>query len=184
MFALTPTPSSTPSIVLRRFVPLYRILASFAVGVWLTAQPALAQEAVVPVANAEALFSSPDPVLHANKQVAYGIVRDLLESGHWELADKYLTERYLQHNPNAASGRAGVVQFFVNVLKVKPQPIPGKIKTPIVAVLAEGDLVTVVYPRLVTVGDDPSQSYTTTWFDMWRIKDGKADEHWDPATRK
>ena len=20
------------------------------------------------------------------------------------------------------------------------------------------------------------------WFDMWRIKDGKADEHWDPAT--
>jgi len=25
--------------------------------------------------------------------------------------------------------------------------------------------------------------YTTTWFDMWRFKDGKADEHWDPATR-
>ena len=24
---------------------------------------------------------------------------------------------------------------------------------------------------------------TTTWFDMWRFKDGKADEHWDPATR-
>ena len=20
------------------------------------------------------------------------------------------------------------------------------------------------------------------WFDMWRIKDGKADEHWDGAT--
>jgi predicted SnoaL-like aldol condensation-catalyzing enzyme len=26
------------------------------------------------------------------------------------------------------------------------------------------------------------QSYTTTHFDMWRIKDGKADEHWDAAT--
>ena len=29
---------------------------------------------------------------------------------------------------------------------------------------------------------DPARTYTTTWFDMWRFKDGKADEHWDPAT--
>jgi len=25
--------------------------------------------------------------------------------------------------------------------------------------------------------------YTTTWFDMWRFVDGKADEHWDPAIK-
>ena len=30
---------------------------------------------------------------------------------------------------------------------------------------------------------DPSKTYTTTWFDMWRIKDGKADEHWDSAMK-
>jgi predicted SnoaL-like aldol condensation-catalyzing enzyme len=29
---------------------------------------------------------------------------------------------------------------------------------------------------------DPTQTYTTSWFDMFRIKDGKADEHWDSAT--
>ena len=29
---------------------------------------------------------------------------------------------------------------------------------------------------------DATKTYTTTWFDMWRIKDGKADEHWDGAT--
>lgn len=28
---------------------------------------------------------------------------------------------------------------------------------------------------------DPWKTYSTTWFDMWRIKDGKAAEHWDPA---
>ena len=28
----------------------------------------------------------------------------------------------------------------------------------------------------------PGKTYTTTWFDMWRIKDGKADEHWDYGT--
>ena len=134
-------------------------------------------------ADAEALFHSSDPKLDANKQVAYHIVKDLIESGHWEMADKYLTERYLQHNPQAKSGRAGVVYFFTQVRKAKPTPIPAKMKTKIVSVLAEGDLVIVSYPRNHEDASDPSKSYSTTWFDMWRIKDGKADEHWDPATK-
>lgn len=37
-------------------------------------------------ADAEALFTSPDPGLHANKQVAYAIIRELLEAGHWDPA--------------------------------------------------------------------------------------------------
>jgi predicted SnoaL-like aldol condensation-catalyzing enzyme len=146
--------------------------------------PAAAQEAVVGAANADQLFTSADPKLQANKQVAYHIVKDLLEAGHWELADQYLTERYIQHNPNAASGREGVVKFFTEILKVQPKPIPEKLSTPIVSVVAEGDLVIVTYPREIKDEKDPSKSYTTTWFDMWRIKDGKADEHWDPATRQ
>jgi len=58
-----------------------------------------AQDSVVGASDPEALFHSSDPKLDANKQAAYHIVRDLLEAGHWELADKYLTERYIQHNP-------------------------------------------------------------------------------------
>ncbi|RST50396.1 nuclear transport factor 2 family protein [Variovorax sp. MHTC-1] len=142
-----------------------------------------AQEAVTGAADAESLFASSDPKLHANKQVAYRIIRDLLEAGQWQRADEYLTERYVQHNPNAASGRAAVVHYFVSVLKVRPRPIPARIKTPIVAVLAEGDLVTVMYRRVVRDRGDPNRTYTTTWYDTWRIRDGKADEHWDPALR-
>src|SRR5439155_9184291 len=103
--------------------------------------------------------------------------------GHWDLADKYLTERYIQHNPNAASGRAGVVQYFTEVRKVKPLPIPEKMKTKVVSVVADGDLVVVAYVRQLKDAEDSSTSYTTTWFDTWRFRDGKADEHWDPATR-
>ena len=29
----------------------------------------------------------------------------------------------------------------------------------------------------------PTKKYTTTWFDMFRIVDGKIAEHWDPATK-
>ena len=110
-------------------------------------------------------------------------MRDLLEAGHWEQADRWLTERYVQHNPNAASGRAGVVAYFRDVLKVQPKPIPAKLSTPVASVVAEGDLVVVVVVRTLKDPKDPTKSYTTSWFDMWRFVDGKADEHWDGATK-
>lgn len=145
---------------------------------------ASAQEAVVAAVDKEALFTSSDPKLHANKQVAYHIMRDLLEAGHWDKADLYLTERYIQHNPNVASGRDPVVKFFTEVLKVEKKPIPDKLSTPVAFVTAEGDLVTVGIVREEKDPKDPSKTYTTTWYDTWRIVDGKADEHWDSAVRQ
>jgi predicted SnoaL-like aldol condensation-catalyzing enzyme len=141
-----------------------------------------AQDAVTPAPNPEALFTSPDPKLNANKQVAYKIVKELLEAGHWDRAPLYITKRYIQHNPLAASGLDGVMTFFIDVAKVKPKPIPETMQTKVVSVVAEGDLVVVAYVREVKHPKDPSKTYTTTWFDMWRFQDGKADEHWDPAT--
>jgi predicted SnoaL-like aldol condensation-catalyzing enzyme len=142
-----------------------------------------AQEPVVGVANAEALFTSKDPVLHRNKQAAYHIMKDLLEAGHWDKADQFLTKKYIQHNPNAASGLDGVVYYFTQVRKVQPKPVPEKLGTPVASVMAEGDLVMVAVPRVMKDPKDPTKSYTTTWFDMWRFVDGKADEHWDGATK-
>ena len=154
-----------------------------AAGVLLALGRASAQDPVVGAPDAEALFTSKDPALHRNKQAAYHIERDLLEAGHWELADQWLTERYIQHNPNAASGRAGVIAFFTQVLKVQPKPIPEKLSAKVVAVVAEGDYVVVITPRTMKDPKDPTKTYTTSWFDMWRFVDGKADEHWDGATK-
>jgi predicted SnoaL-like aldol condensation-catalyzing enzyme len=142
----------------------------------------LAQEPVVGVtgAQADAMFTSKDPQLNINKQAAYHIMKDLLEANHWELADQWLTAAYHQHNPNVASGRDNVVKFFMSIRK--PSEIPEHLQAKIVAVIAEGDLVIVVTPRELTDPRDPSKKYTTSWFDMWRFKDGKADEHWDGAT--
>ena len=144
---------------------------------------ASAQEAVTAAANPDALFTSTDPALNRNKQAAYHIVKDLLEAGHWSEADKWIAPEYIQHNPLVPSGRDTVVNFFTKVMKVEPKPVPEKMKTPVAAVVAEGDLVTVVYARPLKDPKDPSKTYTTSWFDMWRFKDGKAVEHWDPATK-
>ena len=137
---------------------------------------------VTPHPDPESLFTSPDPKLHANKQVALKIVKELLEAGHWDRAPQYLTKEYIQHNPVASSGLDAVMNYFVNVAKVKPKPIPEKMQTKVVNVTAEGDYVVVSFVREIKNEKDPSKSYTTTWFDMWRFRDGKADEHWDPAT--
>ena len=153
----------------------------FAVSIMLVAFCASAinaQEPVNPAADVEALFKDNDKKLNEMKQVAYHIEKDLLQCNHWDEADKWLTERYIQHNPLVASGRAGVVKFFGSRPKTATCD---KLSAPVVAVLADGDLVTVV--TVADRKDSKGQPYTTTWFDMWRIKDSKADEHWDPMVR-
>jgi predicted SnoaL-like aldol condensation-catalyzing enzyme len=147
----------------------------------LAASPVVAQAPVVGSPNPEALFTSPDPKLHANKQVVLHIMRDLLEANHWEDAPKYLTKEYIQHNPNIASGLDPVMKFFG---KRPSGPIPDakSWRTKIVSVVAENDLVVVGVVRELPDPRAPGKTYTTTWFDMWRIKDGKADEHWDYGT--
>jgi len=135
---------------------------------------------VVAHPDPESLFTSPDPKLNTNKQAALNIVKVLLEAGHWERAPEFLTKEYTQHNPVASSGLDAVVHYFVDIAKVQPKPIPAKMQTKVVAVQAEGDYVTVSYVREMAEPKDPTRKYTTTWFDMWRFKDGKADEHWDP----
>lgn len=143
-----------------------------------TSAPLLAQEPVTGVDDPESLFTDEDPQLHENKQVALHIMRELLQCNYWDQADQWLTERYIQHNPNVESGREGVVEFFSSV--TEPAETCDELETPIVAVLADDDLVTVVWP-LYCEHPDTGEQYTSTWFDMWRIVDGRADEHWDPA---
>jgi len=38
-------------------------------------------------------------------------------------------------------------------------------------------------PRTLQDPKDSTRTYTTSWFDMWRFSNGKADEHWDGATK-
>ncbi len=156
----------------------FRILAGLAAAV--LAGGLHAQEPVTGVAD-ESLFTDSDPLLNTNKQAALHIMRELLQCNHWSDAGNWLTDQYLQHNPNAASGLQGVITFFTQVMSRQPTADCNQLTTPIVAVMAEDDLVTVIIPRTykhpVTGAD-----YTTTWFDTWRFVDGKADEHWDPAT--
>jgi predicted SnoaL-like aldol condensation-catalyzing enzyme len=140
-----------------------------------------AQVAVVPSANHEQLLASPDARLAANKRLVYDFWREVFEAGHMELAEKYMAEGYIQHNPNVPTGRTAFIDFFSK--NVSPGAIQPRIKAPLVAILADGDLVVLVFAREAREPKDPSRRYSTTWFDMFRIEGGKIAEHWDPATK-
>jgi predicted SnoaL-like aldol condensation-catalyzing enzyme len=148
-----------------------------AVTVALFCAPVFAALPVVPAKDQAALLKSNDPKLAANKKIAYDFYRIVLQGRRLDQADKYMREDYIQHNPNADTGIKGFKAYFERL--GGPQPIPDVV-TGLVAIQAEGDYVTLSLVREYT--DAAGQKYTSTWFDMFRIQDGKIAEHWDPAT--
>jgi predicted SnoaL-like aldol condensation-catalyzing enzyme len=92
-------------------------------------------------------------------------------------ADQFFTREYIQHNPNAASGRDAIVQYIRNS---RPQrEIQPTLGFPLISLVAEGDMVVVA---MVTWEDDPEkpgEQYATTHFDMYRVENGLIAEHWD-----
>ena len=142
---------------------------------------AFSQLPVKPLAAQEKLLKSNNKMLTANKKLVYDMWREFLEGGHLEVADKYFDENYMQHNPNAATGRKAVVDFFSKFSK--PKPIVDTIKSSVVAIIAEGDLVMLSFVREMPDPVDPTKKYTTTWFDLFRIANGKIAEHWDCAEK-
>lgn len=151
----------------------------------LAAAFASASFAQVPVTQAPdhaALLHSADPKLARNKRLVYNFWREVFEAGQLQLVDKYMAETYIQHNPNVPTGRAAFVEFFGKIKK--PKPVEDAVAAPLVAITADGDLVILSFVREYADPKDPSKKYTTTWFDMFRIENGKIVEHWDPALKQ
>jgi predicted SnoaL-like aldol condensation-catalyzing enzyme len=50
--------------------------------------------------------------------------------------------------------------------------------------VTERDLVVLALRRELPDLEHEGQTYTTTWFDMFRVADGKIVEHWDYGTKE
>jgi len=153
------------------------------VALVLSASPALwAQVPVSANPNQDQMLAGGDAKAVANKRLVYDFWREVFEGGHMEFAEKYMAESYIQHNPNVPTGRAAFVDFFSRI--AKPKAIESKVKAPLIGIVAEGDLVILAFAREGSDPKDSTKKYTTTWFDMFRIENGKIAEHWDPATKQ
>lgn len=127
----------------------------------------------------EALLASDDPLLAANKRLVYDMYRIVLQAGLWHRAGEFIAEDYIQHNPMAGQGLAGVQDY---VRKTRPErAVHAKLELPLINLTAEGDHVTTAFVR--PEKDAAGETYYSTWFDLYRIEDGKIAEHWDPMLK-
>lgn len=118
----------------------------------------------------------------ANKKVVLDFWHAVFDGQDVSKAKVYLAPGYRQHNPNVATGLKGFEDYFGG-LWPKPKA-PADIKpTQFDVVLAEGDLVQVMFKRPRPEVGDPTKTYISFWFDLFRVKDGKIVEHWDCALK-
>jgi predicted SnoaL-like aldol condensation-catalyzing enzyme len=128
-----------------------------------------------------ALLKSADPKLAANKKLVFDMWRAIIQGAHTELAPKYFTEGYIQHNPNVATGRDAMVAYMKSTRPVRT--IEPTITFPVIAIMAEGDLVMVATVSYSPDPEAPDRKYAGTHFDMFRIENGKIAEHWDSVAK-
>jgi predicted SnoaL-like aldol condensation-catalyzing enzyme len=135
---------------------------------------------VTPSKNQQELLQSSSPQLARNKKIVFDFARVVLAGLRLDQAAVFLSEDYIQHNPNVETGLKGFLDYFSKF--GGPRPIPNEIRG-LVSIQAEGDFVTLSF---VNELDDPQTKggkYTTTWFDMFRLENGKIVEHWDCDTK-
>jgi len=116
-----------------------------------------------------------------NQDIAIVEMKDILQYGHLELADKVMAPGYIQHNPNVPTGRDPFKQFFARF--AKPTPIQDEWKKKPVLILTSGDIVFFLVENEGKDPLDPSKTYKYNWFDMLRVDNGMIQEHWDTAKK-
>jgi len=108
-------------------------------------------------------------------------LKDMLQYGHLELADKTMDPGYIQHNPNVPQGRDGFKAFMSRVPGRTPQEIKTEWKNAPVLTLADGPYCLMMWDRMAKDPDDPSKMYVWNHYDVVRTENGKIKEHWDEA---
>jgi predicted SnoaL-like aldol condensation-catalyzing enzyme len=147
--------------------------------------PAAAAGGPQPVTGASgtaqfALLDASNAALANNKRLVFDAWRQLVDAGREELTELYLAEDYIEHSPTIATGREAAKTYFSSR---EDLPIETSIRSELVAVVAERDLVVQVTKIELPNPYRRGETYTTARFDMFRIADGRLAEHWDAAIK-
>jgi predicted SnoaL-like aldol condensation-catalyzing enzyme len=139
--------------------------------------------------------------LDANKKLVLDFFNSNALGDPQAAADKFLADDYVQHNPrfvqfnqeHNVSSKVGFVEFIksgalAGAVGQRAGAAPGgaapraaaPARVPAV-VVAEGDLVTVIWKNTRPLPGDATKTYEVFAFDTFRIRDGKFVEHWDNA---
>jgi predicted SnoaL-like aldol condensation-catalyzing enzyme len=127
-----------------------------------------------------ALLEAGDPGLACNKRQVFDFWRQVADAGRDELVEVYVDPKFIGRSAIMTAGRSGLAGHFA---ARGERPIAVALEDPLVAMVAEGDLVVQVRMREHAHPSRAGDTYTTTSFDMFRLVDGRFVEHWDAAVK-
>lgn len=103
-----------------------------------------------------------------NRELVRSFAENVLVGQHFDLLETYIGDELIQHNPEIADG----VAAFRAVLEAKVGYDPYIQYTQVHRVLAEGNFV-------LCMSEGCKASAHTSFYDLFRVADGKIREHWD-----
>lgn len=104
-----------------------------------------------------------------NRELVKNFLYDVMQGNHLEKTPDYFDgDAYIQHNTGIADGLSGLGAALAALAKQDIQMI----YTTVHQVLAQGNFVLAVSEG--TFGGAP-----TSYYDLWRVENGKIAEHWD-----
>ena len=105
----------------------------------------------------------------ANRELVKNFLYDVMQGNHPEKTPDYFNgDAYIQHNTGIADGLSGLGAALAALAKQDIQMI----YTTVHQVFAQGNFVLAVSEG--TFGGAP-----TSYYDLWRVENGKIAEHWD-----
>jgi len=124
--------------------------------------------ALIAAALSPVAYASPEQEA-ANKEAVLAFYEKGLNQKDADAALKYVGDRYVQHNPNAADGPEGFRKFVAFLRDKYPQS-----KSEIKRVFTDGDYVILHVHAVRKPG-----SRGNAIIDIFRLEKGKIVEHWD-----
>jgi predicted SnoaL-like aldol condensation-catalyzing enzyme len=121
--------------------------------------------------------------LQKNKKIVESLINNVFVKHDFSQLDEIMRDDYIQHNPDAAQGKKGFLEFFEIIFKAMPD-----FKYTINKIVAEGDIVMAYCTTSGTHTGGPWLQKEATGnrlkfdaVDIFRIQDKKIAEHWDVA---
>lgn len=122
--------------------------------------------------------------MEANKRLVLDFWRVVIEAKDLSHVADYMAPDLVQHNPTMTNGIAGFAAFSRTFWKGQStRPVEPVLRNPPAMVLAEGDLVQLVFRRPTPDPVRPETTYDRFTFDLYRVAGGKIVEHWDNVTK-
>jgi predicted SnoaL-like aldol condensation-catalyzing enzyme len=122
-------------------------------------------------------------LVEKNKKVVREFYEEVFRKHNLALVDRFMHDDYIQHNPDAAQGMSGFIDFHMGFFAAAPD-----FCATINQLVAEGDLVFVYNTITGTHLNKGFLDHLPTGnkikfdaVDMFRLRDGKLCEHWDVA---